>query len=141
MLTSSTIIYVTLCEFILITAKFYHRNEDCSLPCCIQRTNIFLQVNCGLNEQFLLFKNFAKSVSNLVVGECKCLKEVFKEFIAVFFTLILFNVNSNIKIKIFKTIFLSTYLKRDSRQGGEIIDWFINLQPFKSTIRKRSHLM
>ena len=70
--------------------------------------------------------------------EWKCLKEVFKEFIAASLILILFNVN--IKIEIFKKIFLSTFPKRDSRQEGEISDWFINFQPFKSTIRERSHI-
>ena len=57
---------------------------------------------------------FVKLVSKLWV-ECKCLKEVFKEFIAVCLILILFNVNINIKIGIFKKIFLSTFSKRDSR--------------------------
>ena len=47
--------------------------------------------------------------------EWKCLKEVFKEFIA-----------ANIKIEIFKKIFLSSFLKKDSRPEGEISDWFIN---------------
>ena len=47
--------------------------------------------------------------------EWKCLKEVFKEFIA-----------ANIKIEIFKEIFLSSFLKKDSRPEGEISDWFIN---------------
>ena len=68
-----------------------------------------------------------------------CLKEVFKEFIAVSLILILLNVNINIAIEIFEKIFLSTFLKRDSRQEGEISDWFISFQPFKSTIRERSH--
>ena len=69
-----------------------------------------------------------------------CLKEVFKEFIAVSLILILLNVNINIAIEIFEKIFLSTFLKRDSRQEGEISDWFISFQPFKSTIRERSHI-
>ena len=69
-----------------------------------------------------------------------CLKEVVKEFIAVSLILILFNVNINIEIEIFEKIFLCTFPKRDSRQEGEISDWFINFQPFKSTIRERSHI-
>ena len=69
-----------------------------------------------------------------------CLKEVFKEFIAVSLILILLNVNINIAIEIFEKIFLSTFLKRDSRQEGEISDWFITFQPFKSTIRERPHI-
>ena len=31
-------------------------------------------------------------------------------------------------------------MKRDSRHGGEISDWFTNFQPFKSTVRERSHI-
>ena len=72
--------------------------------------------------------------------EWKCLKEVFKEFIAVSLILILFNVNINIEIEMFKKIFLSTVSKRDFRPEGEISDWFINFQPFKLTIRERSHI-
>ena len=69
-----------------------------------------------------------------------CLKEVVKEFIAVSLILILFNVNINIEIEIFEKIFLCTFPKRDSRQEGEISDWFITFQQFKSTIRERSHI-
>ena len=71
--------------------------------------------------------------------ECLRLKEVFKEFIAVSLILILFNVNINIEIEMFQKIFLSTFSKRDSRQEGEINDWFITFQPFKSTIRECNH--
>ena len=48
-LTSNTIIYLTLCESILITAKFLHENDDCSVRYCIPCTDIFLQVNCRWN--------------------------------------------------------------------------------------------
>ena len=70
----------------------------------------------------------------------ECLKEAFKELIAVCLILILFKVSINIKIEKFKNIFLSTFSKRDSDPDGEISDWFINVQPFKSTIRERSHI-
>ena len=98
--TSNTIIYLTLCESILITLKFLHENDYCSVRCCILCTDIFVQVNCGWNGS-ILFKDFVKLVSNLVVGGMEMFKEVFKEFIAVSLILILFNVNINIKIEIF----------------------------------------
>ena len=69
-----------------------------------------------------------------------CLKEVIKEFIAVSLILILFNVNINIEIEIFEKIFLCTFSKRDSLQEGEMSDWFLTFQPFKSSIRERSHI-
>ena len=72
--------------------------------------------------------------------EWKFLKNVFKEFITVSLILIHFNVNINITIEIFKEIFLSTFSKRDSGPEGEISDWFINSQPFESTMRERSHI-
>ena len=44
-LTSNTVIYIILCESIVITAKFHHENDDCSVQCYILCTDIFLQVN------------------------------------------------------------------------------------------------
>ena len=72
--------------------------------------------------------------------EWECLTGVFEEFVVVSLILILFDVNINIKIEIFKKTFLSISSKKDSRPEGQMSDWFINFQPFKSTIRECSHM-